>query len=121
MKELFNKSLLFSFFSILIIFLATEIAYGQCGPALGVPCNPLAGTVGDIPEAITVVIRYLLSVIGIVSLAFIVISGIKYMISAGNEEKMKSAKEALYSSVFGLALALMAYTILEIIVEILNA
>lgn len=120
MKELFNKSLLFSFFSILIIFLATEITYGQCGPATGIPCNPLEGTVGNIPEAITVVIKYLLSVIGIVSLAFIVISGIKYMISVGNEEKMKSAKEALYSSVFGLALALMAYTILEIIVGVLN-
>ena len=121
MKELLNKSLLFSLFSILIVFLGAGIAYAQCGPTVGIPCNPLSGTVSTIPDGIVIVIKYLLSLIGIVTLTFIVISGIKYITSAGNEEKMKSAKESLNSSAFGLALALMAYTILEVIMGILNA
>ncbi len=123
MKKIFNKNLLFSLFFTFFLtqILFQGIAYAQCGPALGIPCNPLSGTVSTIPDGIVIVIKYLLSLIGIVTLTFIVISGIKYTTSAGNEEKMKSAKESLYSSAFGLALALMAYTILEVIVGILNA
>lgn len=119
MKKLFSKNLFFLLFSVLFLIQA-GIVCAQCGPALGIPCNPLDGTVSSIPDAIIVVIKYLLSIIGIVTLIFIVISGIKYVTSAGNEEKIKSAKDALYSSCLGLALALMAYVILEVIVGILN-
>lgn len=117
--ESFNKNLSFLFFFALLL-LGAETVYAQCGPAIGIPCNPLDGTVSSIPDAIIVVIRYLLSIIGIISLIFIVISGIKYVTSAGDEEKIKSAKDALYSSCLGLALALMAYAILDVIVGILN-
>ena len=118
-KKLSNKNLLFSLFLVLFLIQAGTVC-AQCGPALGIPCNPLEGTVGTLSEAIIVIIRYLLSIIGIISLIFMVISGVKYVTSAGNEEKIKSAKDALWSSALGLALALMAYTILEVIVGILN-
>ena len=120
MKKLFNKNLFFLLLAVLFLVQAGTV-YAQCGPAVGIPCNPLDGTVSSIPDIIIIVIRYLLFIIGIITLIFIVISGIKYVASAGNEEKMKSAKDALYSSAFGLALALMAYTILDVIVGILNA
>ena len=110
---------MFSLFLVLFLIQAGTVC-AQCGPALGIPCNPLEGTVGTLSEAIIVIIRYLLSIIGIISLIFMVISGVKYVTSAGNEEKIKSAKDALWSSALGLALALMAYTILEVIVGILN-
>lgn len=123
-KKLFNKKLwqtAFLFlFSVQILFLGVKIVFAQCGPAVGIPCNPLEGTVGTLSEAIIIIIRYLLSIIGIISLIFMVISGIKYMTSTGSEEKIKSAKEALYSSALGLAIALAAYGILEVIVWILN-
>ena len=130
MKKLFNKNLFFSLlfalcFGLLsaqIFIMSISVVFAQvtCGPALGIPCNPLDGTVSSISDAIIIVIKYLLSIIGIITLIFIVISGIKYVSSFGNEEKMKSAKDALYSSALGLALALMAYVILEVIVGILN-
>ncbi|MCK5084877.1 MAG: hypothetical protein KAQ64_04450 [Candidatus Pacebacteria bacterium] len=124
MKKLFSKnvffSLFFALFLVQILFLETGTVCAQCGPTVGIPCNPLDGTVSSFRDAIIVVIRYLLYIIGIITLTFIVISGIKYIISSGNEEKMKSAKDALFSSLFGLALALMSYVILEAIVDILN-
>ena len=118
-KKLFSKNLILLLF-FAFLFLEAGTVCAQCGPALGIPCNPLDGTVSSIPDAIIVVIKYLLSIIGIITLIFIVISGIKYVTSAGNEEKIKSAKDALYSSCLGLALALMAFVILEVIVGILN-
>jgi len=125
-KKLFNKKLLrapFLFlFSVQILLLSADIIYAQavCGPALGIACNPVEGTISSIPEAIIIIIRYLLFIIGLVAMFYIVIAGIKYTASFGEEDKMRSAKETFLSSATGLAIALAAYGILEIVVRILN-
>lgn len=90
-----------------------------CGTALGLFCNPVDNA-SDFYDAIVIAIKYLLSFIALVTLFFIVISGIKYLTSFGNEEKIKSAKDGFTSAIFGLVLALMAYAILEVIVKVLN-
>ena len=89
-----------------------------CGPAVGIPCNPIGSN--TLSEAIVTVTLYLLSLIGLVALLFIVFAGVKYILSAGNEEKMKSAKDSFNSAVLGLAIALLAYGILSVIDYILN-
>ena len=125
-KKSFSKNILFPlFFCLLVVnFFVVNIvsvnAQVTCGLALGIPCNPLDGTISTLSEAIIVVTLYLLSLIGLITLLFIVFAGIKYMSSAGNEEKMKSAKSAFYSAVLGLTVALMAYGILSVINSILN-
>lgn len=105
-----------------MLLLDVDIIYAQaaCSPASRIACNPLEGTISSIPEAIIIIIRYLLFIIGLVSMFYIVIAGIKYMTSFGEEDKMKSAKETFSSSATGLAIALAAYGILEIAVRILN-
>ncbi len=125
-KKSFSKNILFPlFFCLLVVnfFTANNLVVhvqATCGPALGIPCNPLEGTISNLSEAIIVVTLYLLSLIGLITLLFIVFAGIKYMTSAGDEEKMKSAKSAFYSAVLGLTVALMAYGILSVINSILN-
>ena len=119
MKKLFSKNL-FLLVCFAFLFVNAGIVCAQCGPDVGIPCNPISGTVDTFSEGIVVVIRYLLSIAGIITLTFMVISGVKYMVSFGNEEKMKSAKDALFSSATGLAIALLSYVILEAIVRILN-
>ncbi len=125
-KKSFNKKLLqisFLFlFSVQILLLSAYTIYAQttCGPALGIACNPVEGTISSIPEAIIIAIRYLLFLIGLISMFYVVIAGIKYMASFGEEDKMRSAKETFSSSATGLAIALAAYGILEIVVRILN-
>lgn len=123
-KKSFNKKLLqasFLFlFSVQILLLGADTICAQCGPALGIACNPAEGTISSISEAIIIIIRYLLFIIGLVSMFYIVIAGIKYTASFGEEDKMRSAKETFSSSATGLAIALAAYGILEIVVRILN-
>ena len=93
----------------------------QCGSALGIYCNPVDSKVSNLIGAVTVVSLYLLSLAGIIALVFVVIAGIKYIVSSGNEEKMKSAKDAFSSAAMGLAIILLAYSILSVIYGILNS
>lgn len=99
-------------------FLNTVYAADPCGPALGIPCNPIASD--NLAGAIILIVLYLLSIAGIVTLAFLVFGGIKYIFSVGNEERMKSAKDAFSSAALGLIIILLAYTILSIVYRILN-
>lgn len=91
-----------------------------CGIGTNVLCNPLDPKVSFFADGIMVVVLFLLSLAGIVTLTSIVIAGIKYITSAGNEERMKSAKSALLSSGLGLVIILLAYTILSVVHGILN-
>jgi hypothetical protein len=122
-KKPFKKKLLPALFLFLFsaqMLLFSAYAQSACSPALKLACNPLEGTISSIPEAIVIIIRYLLFIIGLVSMFYIVIAGIKYITSIGEENKMRSAKETFSSSATGLVIALAAYGILEVVVAILN-
>jgi len=122
-KKLFSKNVLFALFSFVLvtqILVANTLSVqAQCGPNVGIPCNPIGDN--TLSETIVTVTLYLLSLIGLVSLLFIVFAGFKYIFSIGNEEKMKSAKSAFGSAIIGLAVALLGYGILSVIDYILNA
>jgi hypothetical protein len=125
-KKSFSRSILSLLFFCLIstqIFVASALSvYAQavCGPNIGIPCNPVEGTISNLSDAVIVITLYLLSVVGLIALLFMVFAGIKYMLSVGDEEKMKSAKNSFNSAAFGLIIALLAYGILSVINSILN-
>lgn len=103
-----------------VVITVSSLPIAPCGPESGVLCNPVDNA-SNFYDVIFIAIRYLLSLIALITLLFIVISGIKYLTSFGNEEKMRSAKGGLASAVFGLVLVLMAYAILEVIIKILSS
>lgn len=124
MKQTFlasRNSILFALSLAVSIFFQAQLAEAAatCGTALGIYCNPT--TTPSLRDAILIIIKYLFSIIGIVCLIFIVIAGMKYTTSAGNEQKATSAKEAFSSAALGLVIALLAYSILDIIQGILNS
>jgi len=119
-RRLLSKTRLPLFLLFIFIFTARAVN-AQCGAHLNLFCNPVANKTNSIADGVALVALYLLSLILIITFFFMVIAGIRYIFSFGNEEKMKSAKDALYSSGLGLAVALLAYSILSIIHDILNA
>jgi len=125
-KKSFSRNILFLLYfcliSVQIFVVNTLTVYAQvtCGPAVGVPCNPIESKISTLSDAVIVVTLYLLSLIGLIALFFIVFAGIKYIFSVGDEEKMKSAKRTFNSAVIGLAVAFLAYGILSVINYILN-
>ncbi len=59
------------------------------------------------------VLRFLLSIIGILGTIMLVVSGLSYMGSAGADDKAKSAKKMATYAVIGIALALAALIIIR--------
>ncbi len=92
----------------------------DCDPDDWFFCNPLRGSVETIAQAGEVMLGYILGLIGSVSLLFIIIAGIMYMTSAGNEERISLSKRILSGSVIGLMIALLAYGLLHIIMTVLG-
>ncbi len=125
-KKLFFKDILFILSVCLLsaqIFVTNALsvhAQAVCGPGIGIPCNPVEGKISDLSDAVIVITLYLLSIVGLIALLFMVFAGIKYMLSVGDEEKMKAAKISFNSAAFGLIIALLAYGILSVINSILN-
>lgn len=95
---------------------ATQAMAATCDPSAGYFCNPL-NTGGEgtdtLADVIILAVKALLSVVGLISLLFLVIGGIKYIAAAGNEDSMTNAKNTVTSAVIGLALALMSYGIVK--------
>ena len=63
------------------------------------------------------VVNILLWVIGILSIIMIIFSGIRYATSAGDASKTKAAQNTLIYSVVGLIVAIMAWAIVDLVVN----
>ena len=57
------------------------------------------------------IISIILSVLGIIFLAFTIYGGIVWMTAAGNEEKVSKAKELIIESIIGVIIVIAAYAI----------
>lgn len=81
--------------------------------------NPLPG-IHTLTEAATVMIQAILGLIGTIALLFLIIAGIMYITAAGEEEKIKAAKRIITGTIVGLGIALLAFSFLQVIVDILG-
>jgi hypothetical protein len=82
-------------------------------------CNPVK-TGSDLKEVLISLTGTLLQVVGVIAIVMIVIAGFRMVISGGNESQVKAAKSQLTWAVLGLILALLAYTIVAIVQNIIK-
>ena len=66
---------------------------------------------------ISILINFLLWAVGILSVAMIIFSGFRYITSAGDAAKTKSAQTALTYSIVGLIVAVLAWVIVNMILR----
>lgn len=66
---------------------------------------------------IKTVVNVLLWAVGILSVIMIIFSGLRYITSAGDASKTKSAQSTLTYSVVGLIVAIMAYAIVNMVIN----
>lgn len=76
-----------------------------------------AGSGGNLSGGIKTVINTLLFILGAIAVIMIVIGGIKYTLSNGDASSIKSAKDTILYSVIGLIVALLAYAIVNFVVD----
>ena len=66
------------------------------------------------------VINIILGFIGLILLILVIVSGVQWMTSAGNEEKITSAKKRLISSIIGLVIILAAAVISNFALDLIQ-
>ncbi len=109
MKKLF----IFLFF---LPHLASAQEIGEYTPPTDLP----GGEDVNIPEILSQFSDVLLTVAGIIAVLMLVIGGIQYALSAGDDEKQAQAKRTFKWTMFGLILALVAYGVVELIVRVIG-
>jgi lysylphosphatidylglycerol synthetase-like protein (DUF2156 family) len=86
---------------------ATNSGLNKAGEKAGYNTSSGIPLTGYISQVITT----LLSILGVIFLAFTIYGGIMWMTAAGNEEKVKKARELIIESIIGVAIVLVAYAI----------
>lgn len=73
------------------------------------------GNIDDPTKLITTALQYLMVAIVVVAIVMIIIGGIRYATSGGNADKVKTAKNTILYAVIGLAVALLALVIVNLV------
>jgi len=79
------------------------------------------GDAGRLPEVAKTVINVILYVLGIISVGFIIYGGVKYSMSAGDAAKVKSAKDTIMYAIVGLIVAILAFAIVNFVIDAFNS
>jgi len=77
----------------------------------------LSGTNMNPQEAAVSIIKYLMTFLGIIAVAVILLGGFRWLTAGGNEDKIASAKNTIIAGVIGLIIVLAAYAIVQFIVS----
>lgn len=86
---------------------ATDSGLKQTSTGAGYDTASSTQLTGYVSQIISVI----LSVLGVIFLAFTIYGGIIWMTAAGNEERVKKAKELIIESVIGVIIVIVAYAI----------
>ncbi len=77
----------------------------------GTTSNPLFGQTGIITRVVQVMVMFA----GVVSVIMIMLGGFKYITSAGDSAKVSSAKDTILYAVIGLAITVLAQSIVTFV------
>lgn len=75
----------------------------------------------SIEEIISSIIKIMLSFVGGIFLILVVLGGYGWMMSGGNEEKLKASQKRLLNGVLGMLIILTAYIITDFVVKFIIA
>ena len=77
-----------------------------------------AGGVGQIDTFIKSIVQVLITLVGSVAVIFFIVGGFRYITSTGNPESLDRAKQTILYSAVGLAVALGAFVLMNIISQL---
>lgn len=93
--------------------------FGPCSTVSGAADSSICGSTKDHASTIVKdIVNTLLYILGAVSVVVIIIGGILYTTSTGDPTRIKRAKETLTYAIVGLIVAVLAYAIVNYILNI---
>lgn len=78
--------------------------------------NAAANQAKTITEILTTALNFLLSIVGIIAIIMLIIGGLMYLTSAGDEERMNKGKSIVVYSLIGITVALSALVLVTMVV-----
>lgn len=87
---------------------------GACATTTGT--KVCEGKNDDVSNTVTQVVNVLLFLVGVISVVMIIVGGILYAVSAGDQARITKAKFTIIYAVAGLVVALLAYAIVNFVV-----
>ena len=75
----------------------------------------------DLPSTLARLIKSAMSFLGIVAVVIVLIGGFMWMTAAGNDDRVKKAKQILGAGVIGLIIIMAAYAIASFVLNQLSA
>lgn len=69
---------------------------------------------------VTSIIDILLWIVGILAVLFVIIGGIRYILSSGNEEAAEAAKKMIIHAVLGVVIVILSFVMIRVIVSALT-
>ncbi len=86
----------------------------QCGTnnVAGVPPN---ATPGNLDTTISHIVNLISLVVGIAAVIMIIVGGLRYIMSGGNQERIKSAKNTVLYALIGLIIVALAQVIVKFV------
>ena len=75
----------------------------------------------NIPELINTIINVAIAAVGIISVGAIVLGGQRLVVSSGDGEKVKSAKQIIIYATVALVVAFLAYAIVQFVLASIGA
>jgi len=82
--------------------------------------DPLSHQADNIPLLVGNVIKYILSILGVLALVMFISGGIMWMTSGGVSDKIKKGRDTLVWAILGLALIFFSYGLLNFILGALQ-
>jgi len=74
----------------------------------------------SVQDTVTTITQILMYAVGIISVVIIIFSGIMYATAAGDEAKVKKAKNGLVGGLVGLGIAILAWTLVNFVFSALT-
>ena len=71
-------------------------------------------------KTILQIIQVVIGVLGIVTVAIIILGGVQYVTSVGDSQKVKKAKDTILYGVIGLVIAILAFAIVNFVASSLT-
>ncbi|MDQ5943308.1 MAG: hypothetical protein QG675_76 [Patescibacteria group bacterium] len=84
----------------------------------GLTAPPGLGGPADFGSLISTITNLLLGIAGSIAVIFIIVGGIQYATSAGDDGKVQSAKNTIFNAVIGLVITVMAFAIVNFLLNI---
>lgn len=113
------KKVIFNYFLLLVFFPAVVLAQSS---GFYVPTNMgLPTSQSGIAGILSNFLMWLLGIFGVIALISFVVSGIQYLMSAGDEKRMQTAKRNAVYSIIGVVVGLSGFLIVQAVDAALRA